>query len=37
VSKDFHAAELPIIVVLVLLIVAGFWHRVRTVRRHNAA
>jgi membrane protein DedA with SNARE-associated domain len=36
VSKDFHAAELPIIVLVVLLIVAAFWHRVRTVRRYNA-
>jgi membrane protein DedA with SNARE-associated domain len=37
VSKDFHAAELPIIVVVVLLLAAGLWHRVRTVRRHNAS
>lgn len=37
VSKDFHTAEIPIIVLVVLLIVAGFWHRVRTVRRHNAS
>ena len=36
VSKDFHAAELPIIVVVVVLLAAGFWHRVRTMRRHNA-
>src|ERR1039458_6644588 len=35
VSKDFHAAELPIIAVVVLLLAAGFWHRVRTMRRHN--
>jgi membrane protein DedA with SNARE-associated domain len=37
VSKDFHAAELPIIILVVLLIVAAFWHRVRTVRRYNAS
>jgi membrane protein DedA with SNARE-associated domain len=37
VSKDFHAAELPIIVLVALLLVAGFWHRVRTVRRHNSS
>jgi membrane protein DedA with SNARE-associated domain len=35
VSKDFHAAELPIIVVVVVLIAAAIWHRVRTMRRHN--
>ena len=37
VSKDFHAAQTPILVVLVLLIAWFFWHRIRTVRRHNAA
>jgi len=37
VSKDFHTAELPIIVLVVLLIVAAIWHRVRTVRRYNAS
>jgi membrane protein DedA with SNARE-associated domain len=37
VSKDFHVAEYPIIIVIVLLLVAGFWHRIRTVRRHNAS
>ncbi len=36
VSKDFHAAQTPIIIVIVLLLIAGLWHRVRTVRRHNA-
>jgi membrane protein DedA with SNARE-associated domain len=36
VSKDFHTAELPIIVVVVLLIAAAFWHRLRAVRRQNA-
>jgi len=36
VSKDFHAAELPIVVVVVVLIAAAIWHRVRTMRRHNA-
>jgi membrane protein DedA with SNARE-associated domain len=37
VSKDFHAAEIPIIILIVLVLVAGFWHRIRTVRRHNAS
>jgi membrane protein DedA with SNARE-associated domain len=37
VSKDFHAAELPIIAVVVLALAFGLWHRVRTVRRHNAS
>ena len=36
VSHDFHAAQTPTIIVLVLLIAFGFWHRIRTVRRHNA-
>jgi membrane protein DedA with SNARE-associated domain len=36
VSKDFHYAEYPIIAVIVLALIAGFWHRIRTVRRHNA-
>jgi len=37
VSRDFHDAQTPIIVVIVVLIAFGFWHRVRTVRRHNAS
>lgn len=37
VSHDFHAAQTPTIIVLVLLIAFGFWHRIRTVRRHNAS
>ena len=37
VSKDFHAAQTPTIVVLVLLLAWGLWHRIRTVRRHNAS
>lgn len=37
VSKDFKVVELPIIVLVVLLIIAAFWHRVRTVRRYNAS
>lgn len=36
VSRDFHNAQDPTIVVVVLLIAAGIWHRVRAVRRHNA-
>lgn len=37
VSRDFHYAQTPIIIVIAVLIVAGFWHRIRTVRRHNAS
>jgi membrane protein DedA with SNARE-associated domain len=37
VSHDFHLAQTPMIVLIVLALVAGFWHRVRTVRRHNAS
>ena len=36
VSKDFHAAQLPTIAIVVLLIAWGLWHRVRSVRRQNA-
>ncbi len=36
VSHDFHDAQWPIIVVLVVLIVLGLWHRIRSVRRDNA-
>ena len=36
VSKGFHVAEYPIIALIVLVIAFGFWHRIRTVRRHNA-
>ena len=37
VSKDFHYAQYPVIVIVVVALVAGFWHRIRTVRRHNAS
>jgi membrane protein DedA with SNARE-associated domain len=37
VSGDFHDVQDPIIIIMVLAIVAGFWHRIRTVRRHNAS
>jgi membrane protein DedA with SNARE-associated domain len=37
VSHYFHDAELPIIILVLLLAVAAFWHRWRTVRRHNAS
>ncbi len=37
VSKDFHYAQYPIIILIVLVLVAGLWHRIRTVRRHNAS
>lgn len=36
VTKDFHLAEYPIIALVVLVLVGGLWHRIRTVRRHNA-
>lgn len=36
VSGGFHDAEIPIVVLIVLVLAAGFWHRVRTVRRHRA-
>jgi len=37
VSNDFHKAQTPVIVVLVVLLAWGFWHRLKTVRRHNAS
>jgi membrane protein DedA with SNARE-associated domain len=37
VSKDFHALQTPVIIVIAVLVVWGFWHRLRTVRRHNAS
>ena len=37
VSKDFHAAQTPMIIIIVVLLALGFWHRLRTVRRHNAS
>jgi membrane protein DedA with SNARE-associated domain len=36
ISHDFHRAEAPIIVVIVLALVWFFWHRFRAVKRHNA-
>ena len=36
VSNDFHQAQIPVIIVLVILLAWGFWHRLKTVRRHNA-
>jgi membrane protein DedA with SNARE-associated domain len=35
VSKDFHAAQTPMIIVIVLLLVWGFWQRLRSVRRQQ--
>jgi membrane protein DedA with SNARE-associated domain len=32
VSNDFHKAQVPIIAVVVVLVAAFFWHRVRAVR-----
>jgi membrane protein DedA with SNARE-associated domain len=37
VSHDVHKAQLPIIAVVVVLVVAFFWHRIRTVKRHLAS
>jgi membrane protein DedA with SNARE-associated domain len=37
VSRDFHDAQTPTIIVIVALLAFGFWHRIRTVRRHNAS
>lgn len=37
VSGDFHDAELPTIVLVVVLVVVAIWHRVRSVRRQNAS
>jgi len=36
VSKDFHYAQYPIIVLIVVALGLAFWHRLRAVRRHNA-
>lgn len=37
VSHDAHIFQTPMIIILVILIAAFFWHRIRTVRRHNAS
>jgi membrane protein DedA with SNARE-associated domain len=37
VSTDFHKFQAPMLIVIVLLLIWFFWHRVRTVRRHNAS
>ncbi len=36
VSSDFHVAQYPIVVVIVLALAFGLWHRIRAVRRHRA-
>ena len=36
VSHDVHLFQTPMIIVIVLLVAWGLWHRVRAVRRHNA-
>ena len=36
VSHDFHLLQTPTIIVIVLLLVWGFWHRVQAVRRYHA-
>jgi membrane protein DedA with SNARE-associated domain len=35
VSKDFHAAQWPIVVVVVLGIAWAIWHRIRTIQRQQ--
>jgi membrane protein DedA with SNARE-associated domain len=35
VSKDFHAAQWPVLIAIVLVIGYGLWHRIRSVRRQN--
>jgi membrane protein DedA with SNARE-associated domain len=37
VSTDFHKFQAPMLIVIVLLLIWFFWHRVRTVCRHNAS
>jgi hypothetical protein len=37
VSSVFHHFQTPMIALIAVAIVAFFWHRVRTVRRHNAS
>lgn len=37
VSHDVHLFQTPIIILIVLALAFGLWHRVRTVRRHNAS
>jgi membrane protein DedA with SNARE-associated domain len=37
VSKDFHYAQWPIVIVIVILLALALWHRIRTVKRHNAS
>ena len=37
VSSDFHAAEYPVIAVVVLGLAYAIWHRWRTIQRENAA
>ena len=37
VSKLFRAFEIPIVILIVLVLGFGLWHRIRAVRRHNAA
>jgi membrane protein DedA with SNARE-associated domain len=36
VSKDFHYAQTPMIIVVAALLIFGLWHRIRSVRRQNA-
>ena len=37
VAGDFHNAQWPIVALIVLALAAALWHRIRTVRRHNAS
>jgi len=34
--EDFHDAQTPMIIIIVALIVFGFWHRIRAVRRQTS-
>ena len=37
ISSDFHKVQTPTLIVIALLLIWFFWHRIRTVRRHSAA
>lgn len=37
VSHDAHVFQTPTLIVLAVLVIAFFWHRIRTVRRHHAS
>jgi membrane protein DedA with SNARE-associated domain len=35
VAGDFHDAQWPIVFLIVVVLVAGLWHRIRTVQRQR--